>query len=503
MKNIGIIGAGISGLVAAKTFLQQGFDVTVLEKSSGPGGVWQKIRSYAAVTTQTTRDEYAFSDFPMPGHYPLWPSGSQVETYLTNYAIHFDVLRHIRFNTVVEDMHFNGKEWEMNIVSPDGTRHKLCFFYVVVCTGTFHQPYLPSFKGIESFKAAGGEVLHSSAINDKQILENKHVAVVGFAKSATDIATLSADISKTCTLLYRRAQWKVPRFFANKINMRYLLFSRFSEAFFSAHKKTGFQKLLHTIGKPMVWLQWRGLEMLLKKQFSLKACGMVPGHKIDDQISCSLGVEPVGFYEKIKTGQINALQTEITHFNGREVILKSGQVIYPDLVVCGTGFRQTLPFLPVKYQNILLNERGTYSLYRNILHPDIPNLGFVGFNSSLFTTLTSEVAAHWLAAHVKGSMQLPPRNSMLDSMTRMDAWRHNTRPIAAEFSGLCVAPFNFQHIDELMNDMGLRTKASRNFIYEFFKPINPMDYKQLLQRNINNPSILKPGKEKVHVHSKM
>src|SRR3546814_16533347 len=62
MKHIGIIGAGISGLTTAKTFLQKGYQVTVLEKADGIGGVWQRSCSSTGVTTQTTRDEYAFSD---------------------------------------------------------------------------------------------------------------------------------------------------------------------------------------------------------------------------------------------------------------------------------------------------------------------------------------------------------------------------------------------------------------------------------------------------------
>ncbi len=158
---------------------------------------------------------------------------------------------------------------------------------------------------------------------DEQVLKGKRVAVVGFAKSATDVATLAADVAAESHLLYRKAQWKVPRYFGNLINMRYLLFSRFSEAFFNAPRKTAFQKFLHTAGKPMVWMQWRGLELLLKKQFSLKACNMLPSHRIEDQISCSLGVAPTGFYDKVKSGAIRAQQTEIERIEGDTIHLKT------------------------------------------------------------------------------------------------------------------------------------------------------------------------------------
>ena len=479
MKHIAIIGAGISGLVTAKVFLKAGHKVTVFEKAADLGGVWEKSRSYLGVATQTTRDEYAFSDFPMPADYPLWPSGAQVQLYLRNYAYHFNVLDRIRFGTIVENISYTGECWEVQYadLSTDAFT-KLSFDFVAVCSGTFHKPYVPVFPGQDSFIAAGGQILHSSQVKDDSILDSRHVAVLGFAKSATDIATIAADKASSCTLLYRKAQWKVPRFFGGKINMRLLLFSRLSEAFFDSPKKSFGKKLLHSIGKPVVWAQWRGLEMLLKTQFKLKKCDMVPTHRVEDQISCSLGVAPEGFYEKVHSGAIIAKRTEIAGFNGIKIILSNGETVKADVLVCGTGFRQEIPFLEKKYQDKIKNENG-YQLFRNIIHPQIPALGFVGFNSSLFSTLTSEVAANWLLAHVEGRLRLPGKEEMEKEILFMAQWRNTSRPVSAEFSGTCVAPFNFLHLDALMKDMGLPRKVSRS-LKEYLKPINPADYRKLL-----------------------
>lgn len=479
MKHIGIIGAGLSGLATAKAFREAGYRVTVIEKAGEIGGVWERSRSYHGVATQTTRDEYAFSDFPMPAHYPLWPSGAQVQQYLADYATHFNITSSIRFLTTVTDLRYEEGIWKMQVRNAASEEETLQFDFVAVCTGTFHKPLIPAFKGLETFT---GKVMHSSQVSTPDLLHKKKVAVIGFAKSATDIATLAADVSSECHLLYRKAQWKVPRFFGNLINMRYLLFSRFSEAFFNAPYKTGFQKFLHSAGKPMVWAQWRGLELLLKNQFKLKACGMVPQHRIEDQISCSLGVAPEGFYEKVLAGSIKAQQTEIDRFDGDKLYLRNGQVLQPEVVVCGTGFSQGLPFLEERYRNKIIDEKDGFQLFRNILHPDVPQLGFVGYNSSLFTTLTSEIAANWLVKYAGNELQLPTQQEIAKDMRYMREWRNSGRPIASEFSGSCVAPFNFMHIDQLMRDMGLRTKATRWAPYEFFKPINPKDYRILLQQ---------------------
>ncbi|NII25959.1 NAD(P)-binding domain-containing protein [Pseudoflavitalea sp. X16] len=483
MKHVGIIGAGISGLATAKAFIERGYRVTVLEKGADLGGVWEKSRSYVGVATQTTRDEYAFSDFPMPKDYPLWPSGVQVQTYLNRYAIAFNVRPYIWFNVQVNNLQYKQPAWEAEITDlTNNTRQTLVFDFVAVCTGTFHKPYMPDFPGSDSFIRAGGQILHSSQVKDMSLLAGKQVAVVGFAKSATDIATLAADLSKSATLLYRKAQWKVPRYFGNKVNMRYLLFSRLSEAFFNAPHKSGFQKILHSAGKPLVWAQWRGLEALLKMQFKLKDCGMVPEHRIEDQISCSLGVAPEGFYEKVRSGRIQAKKTEILRMEGRQVILNNGETITPDVLIFGTGFTQELPFLEEGYRKLIVSSHGPYRLFRNIIHPLVPQLGFVGFNSSLFTTLTSEVAANWLVRYMENRLPLPSVKASNEEMEYMHQWRRHGRPIAAEFSGTCIAPFNYMHLDRLMKDMGLPTKCTR-WPHEYLKPINPADYHQLLRRS--------------------
>jgi len=65
-------------------------------------------------------------------------------------------------------------------------------------------------------------------------------------------------------------------------------------------------------------------------------------------------------------------------------------------------------------------------------------------------------------------------------MEYMDDWRQHSRPIAAEFGGTCIAPFNYLHLDPLMTDMGLPVKLTR-WPSEYLKPINPADYHKLLR----------------------
>src|ERR1700726_2306878 len=103
-KNVCIIGAGVSGVVAAKTFGARGHKVTILERSGDLGGVGGPARSYPEVQTQSPKDLYRYTDKAMPASYPEWPKGPQVYAYLAEYARDHGLDRLIRFNTAVQQM---------------------------------------------------------------------------------------------------------------------------------------------------------------------------------------------------------------------------------------------------------------------------------------------------------------------------------------------------------------------------------------------------------------
>ena len=107
IRTVGIVGAGFAGLSTAKVLKTFGFEVTVYDKAPDVGGVWSATRRYPGLTTQNPRTTYALSDFPMPAEWPEWPSGAQVQSYLTAYAEHFDLTGYLRLATEVTSAVFD------------------------------------------------------------------------------------------------------------------------------------------------------------------------------------------------------------------------------------------------------------------------------------------------------------------------------------------------------------------------------------------------------------
>lgn len=478
---IGIVGAGLSGLVTARTFLEEGFDVAVFEKEDELGGVWARSRRYPGLATQNPRDTYAFSDFPMPAHYPDWPSGEQVQAYLAAYADRFGITPRIHLETRVvrAEPRLGGLAgWRLHVENAAGRTSTDDVDWLVVCNGVFSAPFIPDLPGRTAFEAGGGRVLHSTEMKRAEEASGRKVVVVGFAKSAADVALASAAAGREVTLVYRRALWKMPKRFFGAVHLKYVLTTRFSEALFRYRTLAGFERVLHTVGRPLVWLFWRGIERHLRRAFRLDAHGLTPDQPIEEFVGCALSLASGGFYERVADGSIQVRRGEPARLVPGGVELGDGTRVDADVVVFGTGFRQEIPFLPDAVLAHVRAADGTFRLHRNILPPEVPRLGFVGYNSSLYSQLTSEVGARWLAEHVRGRLALPAPPEMHRQIDERLAWLRAERP-GHLTSGTCLIPFNFHYINDLLRDMGARTWRSRNRLREYLMPVDPALYADL------------------------
>ena len=192
---VAVIGAGVSGLSTARVLSERGHKVTIFERKSEVGGVWKISRRHAGLKLQSPKEFYEFSDFSMPPDYCKHPSAEQILKYIKSFAVKHNLLGMTRFGTAVIRISSqkNGvSRWEVlsqEFVS--GKANKESFDHVVICSGIFGIPLKPEFPGTNFFIKSGGRIFHSSEFNNQLTSEaiDKDIVVLGFGKSALDIAT--------------------------------------------------------------------------------------------------------------------------------------------------------------------------------------------------------------------------------------------------------------------------------------------------------------------------
>jgi len=467
-----VIGAGISGLVAAKVLGGDGFDVVVFEKEPTLGGVWAASRTYPGLRTNNPRDTYAFSDHPFPPTVADFPSAAEMRAYLESYAERFGLLARIRVGTEVVKVAQSGARWCVT-VRATGSEEVLDFDFVVVCNGVFSTPRIPAVDGMERF---AGRIVHSTTLTDPDLVKDKRVLVVGGGKSALDCAAWAAAAGRSCTLLFRQAYWMWPRYLGGVVNVQWLMFSRLTAKALRYHRLGRTDAWLHGAGAPLVQLAWAAVTRLLRATAGISG-PLVPEAPLPRNIeSIGIGTEA---YALVRSGRIRIKKSVIRRFRGGNAIeLADGEVVDADVVIFATGFTQAVPFLEDSIRREVEREDG-FHLYRFIVPPAVPHLGFIGYNSSTACQLTSEVAAHWLSDRFLGRLRLPGVDEMDREIYRVRRWAADVMPTRSR--GFFVGPWVIPHLDELMRDMGLPVVRRGNFLAENLLPVWPTRYRTLAE----------------------
>jgi cation diffusion facilitator CzcD-associated flavoprotein CzcO len=477
---IGIIGAGFAGLSAAKVLREFGHEVTVFERAPDVGGVWSRTRRYPGLETQNNRDSYCLSDFPMSKDYPEWPQGEQVQAYLAAYVEHFGLGQDIQLDTEVVAAAPTDDGWELsevNTVSGDtATAH---VDYLIVANGIYCYPLIPELPGAVEHQAAGGRIYHSSELHDLEDVRGKQVVVVGYGKSACDVAGAISDVGASTTVVARELLWKVPKRFGNVLYIKYLLLTRMGEALFPYIRQRGVERFLHGPGDPVRRSMVAGVQAVVTRQLRLNRLGLVPEGSFEVIARANVSMATDHFYEKVENGTIVVHRDTLIERLGADhgepcAVLSDGSTVPAEAIVFGTGWRQEVPFFSEELQRKLMDERGNFELYRQIQPLEVPGLSFCGYNSSFFSPLSAEVAALWIAAFLAGAITLPPVEEQRAEIQERLHWMER-RTDGHHARGTNVIPFSMHNIDETLADLGVGVSAATR-AREWLLPINPLAY---------------------------
>lgn len=380
-QEVCVIGAGPSGITAAKNLLDAGLHVTVYDFGKEVGGNWvfteEESHSSVFETTHIISSK-AFSqydDFSMPEDYPDYPGHKQLADYFQAYAREFNLYPHIQFQTLVKSCEQNTEgKWVVTIEKFGATCTRV-FDALAVCNGHHWQPRMPEYPG-----AFSGEFIHSHVVKRFSRFAGKRVLVIGGGNSACDVAVESSRVASSVDMSWRRGYWIVPKFmmgrpadvFSAKINW----LPRF------------------------IWQKVSALSLRLRN-------GKNELYGLPNPEAPLGSHHPTvneDLFFSIRHGKIKP-RKDIAKLEGNTVHFVDGSKGEYDSIVACTGYQITHPFFN---KNLIDYSEGAVPLWLRMMHPKLENLYFIGLFQPLGCIWPgSELQSKIMARELSGQWTRP------------------------------------------------------------------------------------------------
>ncbi|RYP20501.1 hypothetical protein DL765_002746 [Monosporascus sp. GIB2] len=359
-RDVVIVGAGWTGLISAKTYLDLApdTDLLIVDNERSIGGVWCKERLYPHLYAQVSHPlfEYSFYDMPKEGiTRDGFLSGRTINKYLTDFAHDFNLVERIKLETMVTQVERSSSGgWILSFgEGPDLECDKLIW-----AVGPGSSAVLPPWPR----KGFNKPVIHSSetGANLTEIDRVSRATVVGAAKSSLDTVYLLLRAGK-------KVDWIIRDEGAGPIAMGppTILGIWNTVDMFSTRAMASFSPSIMNISG--FWYRaihrtWPG--RLLAKGFWRVAnflADYAAGYSSDENFS-KLRPTPYGygmfwaraglgapsapdFWKTLHSGELNVVRSEVESLSHTDVVnLKNGISIQSDMVIACTGFEK--PYRP-------------------------------------------------------------------------------------------------------------------------------------------------------------
>jgi len=388
-----VIGAGSSGIAAAKALHERGIPFDCFEKSDRVGGNWVfgnrngMSSAYRSLHINTSRERMEYSDFPMPKSYPDFPHHTHIARYFDDYVEHFGLREKITFETGVERAARDADGlWRITL----DTGETRVYDALLVANGHHWDPRWPEppfpgrFEGVE---------LHSHHYVENSAFAGKNVLVVGIGNSAMDIAVESSFVAKRTFISSRRGAYILPKYLFGRpldqigVNaLTPMLPFGFRRAILAAMYRVGVGRV---------------------EDYGLPA----PDHRLGE----AHPTISADFLNRIAHGEMT-WKPNIAALEHDHVRFEDGSLEQVDVIVYCTGYKVTFPFFDEGFISAPDND---LPLYRRVFKPGIDNLFFIALLQPLGATMPlAEAQGRWVAAYLRGEYHLPPARAMKADMHR-------------------------------------------------------------------------------------
>jgi 4-hydroxyacetophenone monooxygenase len=390
---VAIIGAGISGIIAAVRLRELGVPFVMLERNQEVGGVWL-TNTYPGAGVDTPSYLYSFSFFPR--HWSThFGKRDEMATYLAAAVDHFDLRRHIIFGTEVDSAVYDEATqiWTVSSRDSDGSPRTVSANVVISAVGLFNKPKIPDIAGMDRF---AGPMFHTACWPEDLDVTGKRVAVIGTGASAMQVVPAIARKVAQVTVFQRSPQWVGPcaEYFAPVPEGVHFLMDHvpYYQAWYRFRLAWVFNDRVH----PSLQIdpQWgdpaRSLNAVNdghRRYFTRYLVSQLEDRP--DLIEKCLPDYPPfgkrmlldnGWFAALKRDNVRLVTEEVRSITERGVLSSAGDEVEADVVVFSTGFETTRYLQPIEFvgrggkrlRDIWGDDDAT--AYLGITVPGFPNL---------------------------------------------------------------------------------------------------------------------------------
>ncbi|ESW29329.1 hypothetical protein PHAVU_002G061500 [Phaseolus vulgaris] len=408
-RHVAVIGAGATGLVAARELRREGHRVVVFERGDQVGGTWvytPEVESdpvgldpnrsvvhsslYDSLRTNLPRESMGFRDYPFRKREEKgrdsrrFPGHREVLMYLQDFAAHFEIDELVRFGTeVVFAGLVEGGKWRVTSALRNSDPVDEIYDAVIVCNGHYVRPRLPHIPGINAWP---GKQLHSHNYRTPEPYQNKVIVLIGGSSSAVDICRDIATVAKE------------------------------------------------------VHIAVRSLEE--DKQ------GKVPGH------------ENMWLHSMIDT----------VHEDGT-VVFQDGNAVGANFIIHCTGYNYDFPFLETNGE-VTVDDNCVGPLYKHVFPPALaPWLSFVGLPWKIVPFPMFELQSKWIAGILSNRIALPSKEEMVEDIevfySSLEAtgtpkrYTHNMALLQWDYNNWIADQCGLPYFEEWRKQMYMATSKNR------------------------------------------